>query len=91
QGDAETLCLSKESKVDLILANINRNILLEDMPVYVQTLKVGGQLWLSGFYAEDTGVLLERAAALGLEPMAQAEMNRWTTLLLVQSAQKEGV
>lgn len=91
QGDAETLALSKEAKVDLILANINRNILLEDMHVYVQRLKDGGQLWLSGFYAEDTGVLLERAAALGLEPMAQAEMNRWTTLLLVQSAQKEGV
>ena len=91
QGDAETLALSKEAKVDLILANINRNILLEDMHVYVQRLKEGGQLWLSGFYAEDTGVLLERAAALGLEPMAQAEMNRWTTLLLVQSAQKEGV
>lgn len=91
QGDAETLALSKEAKVDLILANINRNILLEDMHVYVQRLKDGGQLWLSGFYAEDTGVLLERAAALGLEPMAQAEMNRWTTLLLVQSAQKEGL
>jgi len=61
------------------------------MHVYVQRLKDGGQLWLSGFYAEDTGVLLERAAALGLEPMAQAEMNRWTTLLLVQSGQREGV
>ncbi|NBW33255.1 MAG: 50S ribosomal protein L11 methyltransferase [Cytophagia bacterium] len=86
QGDAQTLAASREAKVDLVLANINRNILLEDMPIYVQVLNEGGQLWLSGFYAEDAEVLLERASALGLEPFAQAEMNRWTTLLLVKSA-----
>ena len=88
QGNAQNLALSGHGPMDLILANINRNILLEDMAAYAQNLREGGQLWLSGFYTEDTEILLERALTLGLEPLAEATLNRWATLLLVKTTQR---
>src|SRR5690606_40081767 len=51
---------------DIILANINRNILLEEMPLYAARLKPGGKLLLSGFYEKDIPVLIEKASSLGL-------------------------
>jgi len=87
QGDAQFLAHSEHAPMDLILANINRNILLEDLGVYAQNLREGGQLWLSGFYTEDTEVLVERALAWGLKPLAETALNRWATLLLVKSSQ----
>lgn len=50
-GGAETL--SEEMKFDIILANINKNILLNDIKSYVTTLNSGGELYLSGFYESD--------------------------------------
>ena len=46
---------------DLILANIHRNILIQQMPAYARTLTANGQLWLSGFYAEDIPYLVAAA------------------------------
>jgi ribosomal protein L11 methyltransferase len=66
---------------DLILANINRNVLLEDMPKYYDALAQGGQLWLSGFYTEDHEVLLREAGRLGLSCLGSASLNQWSTLL----------
>ena len=50
QGDSSLL---DGKKYDVVLANINRNILLEDIPIYTTCLKKGGFLFLSGFYLED--------------------------------------
>ena len=54
------------STFSLILANIHRNILLEYMPAYADSLTPGGELWLSGFYESDCPALEEAAAKEGL-------------------------
>ena len=55
-----------EGSFDLILANIHRNILIENMPAYAKSLVAGGELWLSGFYETDCPVLQAAAEASGL-------------------------
>lgn len=50
-----------DGKFDLILANIHRNILIQQMPSYAQNLTVNGELWLSGFYTEDIPYLVAAA------------------------------
>jgi ribosomal protein L11 methyltransferase len=56
----------RPSTYDLILANIHRNILIENMPAYAQALKEGGELWLSGFYESDCPMLRHAAEQQGL-------------------------
>jgi ribosomal protein L11 methyltransferase len=51
---------------DMVLANINRNIILQDIERYVAALNVGGSLLLSGFLEEDAPLIEARAAELGL-------------------------
>lgn len=55
-----------EGFFDLILANIHRNILIENMPAYTKSLVAGGEIWLSGFYENDCPVLQAAAEAEGL-------------------------
>lgn len=74
-GDASLL--SSEKKYDLIIANINRNILLNDIPVYVDCLKKGGILLLSGFYSEDLGMISECCVTNGLQFAENKERNNW--------------
>lgn len=68
---------------DIIVANINRNILYDDMPHIVETLNPGGRLILSGFYEEDAVMLIERAAELGLKKECGKVTNNWTMLSFV--------
>lgn len=68
---------------DIILANINRNILLSDMDKYVQALNQGGCLYMSGFYIEDLPAVSERAAALGLEADGYKQEDRWVAAKFV--------
>ena len=74
QGDSSLL---KDKKFDIILANINRNILLEDIPVYADCLKKGGTLFLSGFYLEDLDAISSKCGAYGLEFEKNLEKNNW--------------
>ena len=74
QGDSSLL---KDKKFDVILANINRNILLEDIPVYVDCLKKEGTLFLSGFYLEDLDAISSKCDAYGLEFEKNLEKNNW--------------
>ncbi len=67
---------------DVILANINRNVLLEEMQYYASYLKPGGQLLLSGFFATDIPPLLEEAARYGLREARRDERETWSSLLL---------
>ena len=62
---------------DLILANINRNILLNDMDKYVDVLASAGELWMSGFYEEDLSVIKQKAESIGLEFISAQSANRW--------------
>lgn len=80
-SDASALA-GREAEYDLILANITRNILLEDMPAYVSVLRPGGRLILSGFYVEDAPLLVDRGVELGLQLLSQQSHNRWTMLEL---------
>lgn len=66
---------------DIIAANINRNILLADMPQIVETLSPDGFLILSGFYEEDAVQLCEKASTLGLYEVGRKVTNNWTMLV----------
>lgn len=64
---------------NLILANINRNILLSDIPAYTQTLLPQGLLLVSGFYEEDLPAIKEKCQEVGLTYLSHIERNRWVS------------
>ena len=80
-GDASVLN-DVEGTFNLVMANINRNILLTDMPAFRSKMAEEGTLLLSGFYKEDIPLLAQRAAELGLRIVAQKEENNWACLTL---------
>lgn len=67
---------------DVVLANINRNILIEDMKSFRGVLNEGGYMILSGFYEEDIPVLLEKAKEFGLYESGRRTDNNWACLVL---------
>ena len=79
-GDANILN-KVEGTFDLVLANINRNILLADMPAFKQKMAPGATLILSGFYTADCPMLIEKAATLGLTLQQQKEDHDWACLV----------
>lgn len=81
-GDASILPI--DEVFDVILANINRNILLADMDKYVNSLKKGGNLYMSGFYTEDIPVIREKAESLGLNFEDFKEKNNWVAVKFVK-------
>lgn len=83
-GDASSLTADKH--FDLILANINRNILLRDMPAYAAVLNPDGTLLLSGFYEHDVQALQDKAETLGLRLVQQKSRNDWTALRMIKKA-----
>lgn len=80
-GDASAL-KSVEGKFDVVLANINRNILLADMPAFVSVMADESLLILSGFYASDVDLLIEKASSLGLSKIDSKSDSEWTCLVL---------
>jgi ribosomal protein L11 methyltransferase len=75
-GDAALL--SENEKYDLIIANINRNILLNDLPAYRKVLNTNGIILLSGFYiSEDLEIITQKCNELGLHFVAVKERNGW--------------
>ena len=77
EGDAGLLV---GKKYDIIIANINRNILLNDMQTYVDCLNENGLLFLSGFYTEDIPVISESCLSKGITYEKQFERNNWVAL-----------
>ena len=77
EGDA-TLLVDK--KYDVIIANINRNILLTDMKVYTNCLQEGGILLLSGFYEQDIPVIDAEVSKYGLKLEKFIQRNNWVAL-----------
>lgn len=63
---------------DLVLANINRNVLLEEMPAYSELLPANGTLLLSGFYEEDLPVIKKKVSQLGLSFVEHRVKEAWT-------------
>lgn len=77
EGGAELL---KGKKFDRIIANINRNILLDQIPIYSECLNSGGKLYLSGFYSEDIPVIKEKCEENDLKLIDQLERENWVAL-----------
>lgn len=79
-GDASKLEALRPA--DFLFANINRNIILQDIEKYASRLVPGGTMLLSGFYEEDIPMILEAAAKCGLSEAGRKISNRWTALKL---------
>ncbi len=77
EGDASLL---KNKKYDLIIANINRNILLNDMQTYADALNKKGILLLSGFYDEDVSIINQSCEEKGMTFVKKIQRNNWVSL-----------
>jgi ribosomal protein L11 methyltransferase len=73
-GDASLL---QRNTYDVLLANINRNILLQDIPTYAQCLHKDGLLFVSGFYMEDMPMIIGMAQNSGLEYISHDSIDNW--------------
>ena len=73
--------LKTQTPFDLILANINRNILIQDMEAFTSVLKKGGKLVLSGFYTSDIPLMLETTQKYGLQHNITSEKDEWAMLV----------
>ena len=80
EGDASLL---KEKTYDVIIANINRNILLADISKYVTCLKKEGLLFLSGFYKDDISIINKECSKYGLKLQESLEKNNWVSLKFI--------
>lgn len=81
QGDASAL--EGKGPFDVVIANINRNILLNDMKQYVRCMHPGSELYMSGFYVDDIPVIQAEAARNGLHFVHHQEKNRWAAVKFV--------
>ncbi len=78
-GDADSI---GDVKFDVILANINRNIILKDIMAYVRAMNQSSQILFSGFLEEDIPLILEKSEQLGLELVVSKHKNKWQMLHL---------
>ena len=81
-GDASSL--DKVKNIDVFIANINRNIITQDISAYASTLHSGSVMLLSGFYESDIPVIMEYARPLGLTYHSHTVKNDWSCLYLVK-------
>ena len=72
--------LKKVPSYDVIFANINRNVLLEQLPYYAKVLRPKGSLLLSGFYKEDISIVKERCNRFGLQIVETKQKESWCAL-----------
>jgi len=72
-----TIADFSDTDFDILLANINRNILLDDIPGYAQALRPSGYLVLSGFYSEDLQLIREKAREFNFELTGTLLRNNW--------------
>ena len=80
-GDANLL--KGRAPFDVIIANINRNILLADMAQYAACKHSGSELYMSGFYVQDIPVIQEKAESLGMEFIHHREKNNWAAVKFI--------
>jgi ribosomal protein L11 methyltransferase len=82
-GDATLL---GNDRYDFIFANINRNILLNDIPVYAACMHAGASLFLSGFYSDDCEAITRKCAEHQLEFVSQKEQDNWVAMHFINSS-----
>jgi len=81
-GGAESL--DKYGTYDIVLANINRNILLNDIHIYASVLNSGGSLYMSGFYTEDIPSIVEECLKYGLIFSYSTEKDNWASVKFIK-------
>lgn len=81
-GDASLL--KGREPFDVVIANINRNILLNDMHAYADCMHSGSEIYMSGFYVEDIDAIRQCGESLGLEFVGYREKNRWAAVKLIK-------
>ena len=81
-GDASLL--TEQKHFDVVLANINRNILLRDMVAYQRVLTTNGVLIMSGFYEHDITAIVAKAEALGLRFVEQRVDGEWAAVRVIK-------
>ncbi|HCV16277.1 MAG TPA: 50S ribosomal protein L11 methyltransferase [Rikenellaceae bacterium] len=81
EGNAK---LIMKSSFDIILANINRNIILSDIETYSNGLNSGGYLVLSGFYEDDSQLIISEANKFGLNPVFSRSLDSWAVIKMVK-------
>ena len=74
-GDATAL--ADKGPFDLVIANINRNILLSDLPLYAARMKQGADIYMSGFYTQDVEKIVAKAEECGLALVDVRDMDNW--------------
>lgn len=88
--EMEVLCGSKEvipeKEFDIVLANINRNILLDQLDRYAEVLVKGGELYLSGFFEHDLSILIEGCKKSGLVYSSHKLLENWCSVKLVKES-----
>lgn len=80
-GDASLL--ANKQPFDVIIANINRNILLNDMAAYANCMHSESEIYMSGFYVQDIQAIREKAESLGMEFVHHREKNNWAAVKLI--------
>ncbi|MEQ9423943.1 MAG: 50S ribosomal protein L11 methyltransferase [Cyclobacteriaceae bacterium] len=73
--------LNIEQKFDVVLANINRNVLLEEIPQYIPLMRPDAIMILSGFFEEDEHLIIRKADESGLSMISKAHRNNWSVLV----------
>ena len=76
EGDASAI----QGQYDVIVANIHRNIIMHDLPTYSAHLKVGGQIFLSGFFMDDVVQVEQAARAVGIEVEQVNQRDGWAVM-----------
>ncbi|MEO9894542.1 50S ribosomal protein L11 methyltransferase [Aurantibacter sp.] len=82
EGDASLLVTV--DKYDTVLANINRNILLQDIPTYANVLKSGGALFLSGFFSEDIPLISDKCQECGMVFQNSLKNGEWVAAYFIK-------
>lgn len=80
-GDASLL--KGRKPFDVIIANINRNILLNDMEAYTACMHKGSEIYMSGFYVQDIEAIRTKGESLGLKFVHYREKNNWAAVKLI--------
>lgn len=79
-----TIADQKVEEYDIVIANINRNILLDEIPTYVKFMKKGGYLILSGFYEHDVPEIESKSNDNQLKKLKQISKNNWAAVVFIK-------
>ena len=79
-----TIADQKIEEYDIVIANINRNILLDEIPHYVKFMKNGASLLLSGFYEHDVPEIESKCNEQGLKKLKQISKNNWAAVVFIR-------